>query len=147
VVLRINHTDRAIPSEGLKRVIERDARGFHRVAAAPELPRQRPTDFAVGPSVGVVQADAADKRSRRALLDRPHAEAAQLPVSHQHRHLPPRTSRFSGPRSPRKRVTSGSADIAAYASVSSSRNGRRVRRSVSSVDIMGRLPFASRPTG
>ena len=50
---------------------------------------QHPAHFQVRPAVGVHQAGAADELAAAFQLQRPHAEAAQLPVAQQHRQRTP----------------------------------------------------------
>src|SRR5262245_20557709 len=89
-VPRPDQADHARLVELGDRVLERAPRAFGRIALAPRAARERPDALQARPAIGIEEPDAADERAARALLHRPHPVPAQLPVTEEHRHLPPR---------------------------------------------------------
>src|SRR5215510_7785121 len=89
-VPRPDQADHARLAELGERVLERAPRALGRVALAPRAAGERPDALETRPAVRIEEPDAADERTARAFLDRPHTVAAQLPVTEEHRHLPPR---------------------------------------------------------
>src|ERR1700722_405215 len=90
----------AFEAETLETEGDRRPRPFGRQALAPACPIEEPADFDRGPTFGIVQAEPADERARRLLLDGPHAVAPQLPMTQEHGQRAPRV----GPREERARA-------------------------------------------
>ena len=86
---RIDQTDRSLPLKMPECMGQRSARRFKSKPFAPLRAGERPGNLFVGPTVRKVEAHAPDEGGTCSLLDRPHPEAAQVPVADEHRHLPP----------------------------------------------------------
>src|SRR5262249_35902339 len=143
---RPDEADEVVALHRGERVVERAPRALGRVAFAPRGAAQHPAQLEARPALGLEEADAAEEGAGRALLDRPQPDARRRPVAEDQRHLSPgfaARQRLAIPEIPHHLV---SAHIAAYASRSSSRNIRRMSRSVSSVIAAGASSIEDPPT-
>src|SRR5687767_4857430 len=60
---------------------QRGASAIGRQASPPMVARQHPAELQPRPALRLIEADAADQRTAGAVLDGPHAVAAELPVT------------------------------------------------------------------